>query len=174
LNVKDSALLSVLPSVAGAIGGLIAGSLADNLLKNIEEETSQEERERRITNIRKGFQGSALFVPALSLFTLSSHIPEYPWVAQLLLMGTTGFQAFNAAGYLAANQEKAGPKWAGLLYSVTSLPAVMTGTLGVYVTGRVLDLTQQDWSLVFALNAGINLLGAAAFVALYDSKREFD
>ena len=82
--------------------------------------------------------------------------------------------AFNAAGYLAANQEKAGEKWAGLLYSVTSLPAVMVGTFGVYVTGQILDMTHQDWSAVFALNAAINLLGATAFVALYDSKREFD
>lgn len=173
LNVRDSALFSVLPSVAGAVGGFFAGSVADKLLKDIEFE-DQEQRDREVTKVRKTMQGLALFGPALALLTLSSHIPEQPWVAQLLLMGTTGLMAFNSAGYLSANQEKAGEKWAGLLYSMTSLPAVMTGTFGVYLTGQILDYTSQDWSLVFALNAGIDLLGATAFVALYDSKREFD
>ena len=174
LNTRDSALFSILPSVAGAVGGLVAGTLADAMLKDIDKEQDLEKRDAAVTKIRKGFQGLALFVPAMALFTLSSHIPEQPWVAQVLLMGTTGLQAFNAAGYLAANQEKAGEKWAGLLYSITSLPAVMVGTLGVYLTGQILDLTHQDWGTVFALNAGINLIGATAFVLLYDSKREFD
>lgn len=83
-------------------------------------------------------------------------------------------RAFNAAGFEAGNQEKAGPKWSGLLYSVTSLPAVIVGTTGVYATGRILDATNQDWTLVFSLNAGMNVLGAIAFLALFDSKREFD
>jgi predicted MFS family arabinose efflux permease len=48
------------------------------------------------------------------------------------------------------------------------------GTLGVWVTGRVLDLTNQDWSVVFLMTAVINVIGAIAFVSLYDSKREFD
>lgn len=174
LNVRDSALYSILPSVAGALGGLVAGSLADAALQSIDEEKDQEKRDEATTKVRKGFQGLALFVPAMALFTLSNHLPDEPFVAQLLLMGTTGFQAFNAAGYLAANQEKSGPKWAGLLYSITSLPAVMVGTLGVYLTGQILDVTHQDWASVFALNGCINLLGALAFVSLYDSKREFD
>ena len=89
-------------------------------------------------------------------------------------MGTVGLQAFNAAGYSSSVQEKAGGKWAGLLYSVTSLPGVVLGSIGVYVTGQILDNTNQDWSYVFALNSFVDVIGATAFVALYDSKREFD
>jgi hypothetical protein len=48
------------------------------------------------------------------------------------------------------------------------------GTFGVWFTGRVLDATQQDWSTVFAITASINVLGALAFLALFDSKKEFD
>lgn len=174
LSVRDSALYSVLPSIAGAIGGLVAGSLSDSLLQNLSEEEDEAKRIQATTNLRKAFQGAALGIPAVALFTLSSHIPEQPWVAQSLLMATTGLQAFNSAGYLSANQEKAGEKWAGLLYSITSLPAVMVGTTGVYLTGQILDYTNQDWSVVFALNAAIFVLGATSFVTLYDSKREFD
>jgi hypothetical protein len=83
-------------------------------------------------------------------------------------------QSLNAAGYGAANQEKAGPKWTGLLYSVTSLPSVVVGTVGVQVTGIILDATGQNWSYVFAINAGIYVVGASAFVILYNSQQEFD
>ena len=56
----------------------------------------------------------------------------------------------------------------------TSLPSVVIGTVGVQLTGMILDSTNQKWSYVFAINAGIYILGASAFVTLYDSKREFD
>jgi hypothetical protein len=35
-------------------------------------------------------------------------------------------------------------------------------------------MTHQDWSYVFGLNALGNVLGGTAFVAWYDSKREFE
>lgn len=128
----------------------------------------------QLTNIRKVFQGIALYGPAVALGALSLEIPEDPIVAQSFLMAAVGLQAFTAAGFEAGNQEKAGPRWAGLLYSVTSLPAVIFGTTGVYCVGQILDNTGQDWSLVFGLNAFVNILGATAFVAMYNSKREFD
>jgi ACS family sodium-dependent inorganic phosphate cotransporter len=168
LDVKESALLLVVPSIAGAIGGLSAGSTADAVIKNLEVQSDQ-----AITQVRRTFQGLALFGPAACL-SLLSIIPEEPWVAQVLFAVAVGMQSFNAAGYGAANQEKAGPKWTGLLYSVTSLPSVMFGTVGVYLTGRILDATNQDWSYVFALNAVVYAFGAVAFVVLYDSRKEFD
>jgi len=85
-----------------------------------------------------------------------------------------GFQSFNAAGYGAANQEKSGPRWTGLLYSITSLPSVIVGTSGVYLTGKILDSTDQNWSYVFGLNAFVYALGGIAFATLYDSRKEFD
>jgi ACS family sodium-dependent inorganic phosphate cotransporter len=169
LNVKESAVLLIVPSIAGAIGGLTAGTLADNLIENMEVSTEED-----VTRLRKCFQGLALFVPALCMGTLASNVPEEPIVAQTLFAVAVGFQSFNAAGYGAANQEKAGPKWTGLLYSITSLPSVMVGTFAVYLTGQILDLTEQNWSIVFGLNACVYALGATAFVALYDSKKEFD
>jgi MFS transporter, ACS family, solute carrier family 17 (sodium-dependent inorganic phosphate cotransporter), other len=169
LNVRDSAILLVVPSLAGMVGGLSAGALADAAIRKFAPAT-----DATITNVRKAFQGVALFGPALCLATMAWHVPDEPWVAQSLLTGTVGLQAFNSAGYGAANQEKAGEKWTGLLYGITSLPAVMLGTFGVYLTGQILDFTNQDWSYVFGLNALMNVLGATAFVALYDSKKEFD
>jgi len=170
IGVKDSALLSVLPGVAGIVGAFVVGQAADRVVRHMEDPDSVEEK----TRIRKGFQSLGLFGPALGLGYLASHIPEHAWVAQVLLSMSFGMQAFNLGGFEAANQEKAGPQWAGLLYSVTSLPGVLVGTGGVYITGRILDATNQDWSVVFGLNSVVNILGALSFLALYDSKREFD
>jgi ACS family sodium-dependent inorganic phosphate cotransporter len=168
IGVHDSALLSVLPSITGAVGGIVAGTAADWLLK-----TKVDNDENR-TLIRKWFQSIAFLGPALALGALAYNIPEEPIVAQTYLMVVIGLQSFNAGGYEAGNQEKAGERWSGLLYSLTSLPAVLFGTAGVYITGRVLDVTHQDWSYVFGMNAGVNVLGALAFATLYNSKREFD
>lgn len=169
LNVKESAFFLVVPSIAGAIGGLSSGIIADKMIRNLEVSSNEE-----VTRIRKLFQGIALAGPAICLAILALDIPEEPWVAQALLAGTVGMQSFNAAGYGAANQEKAGEKWTGLLYSITSLPSVMVGTFSVYLTGRLLDLTDQNWSYIFGINSVVFALGATAFVLLYDSKKEFD
>jgi ACS family sodium-dependent inorganic phosphate cotransporter len=168
IGVRDSAFLSILPSIAAIIGGLLAGNVADAIIRKMEPS------EERLSLIRKVFQSIGLYGPALALGVLALHIPEDPTVAQAFLTVSVGLSSFNAAGFEAGNQEKAGPKWAGLLYSVTSLPAVLVGTFGVYFTGQVLDWTQQDWTFVFGLNAFINVLGATAFLVLYDSKKEFD
>jgi MFS family permease len=174
IGVRDSAWLSVLPSVAGAVGGIFAGKCADILLRQQQEANDGVLDDLTLTNVRKLFQAIALYGPAVALAALSWSIPEDPVVAQSFLMAAVGFQAFTAAGFEAGNQEKAGAKYAGLLYSVTSLPAVIFGVAGVQTVGLVLDATDQNWSLVFAMNAIVNVFGATAFVALYDSKREFE
>jgi len=170
LNVKESAFLSVLPSIAGAIFGLVAGYAADKVIESFSEDGNVEKR----TLVRKAFQGMALLGPAACLLTLANHIPESPVTAQFLLTGAVGLQAFNSAGYSSAPQEKAGDQWSGLLYSITSLPGVVFGSVGVYVTGQILDATNQNWSGVFGLNAAVDIVGGLAFIALYDSRKEFD
>ncbi|KAG7356159.1 major facilitator family transporter [Nitzschia inconspicua] len=176
LNVKESAWLLILPSLVGFVGGLSSGSIADALLQ-MQTAKSEEDIERNTTRIRRIFQGLALLGPAICLATLSINISscrDTPVMAQSLLAVAVGLQSFNAAGYGAANQEKAGQKFTGLLYAVTSLPSVIVGTLGVQYTGRILDATQQNWSIVFGLNAIVYVVGATAFVLLYNSKQEFE
>ena len=124
--------------------------------------------------VRKIFQGIGLLGPALCMTLLATHIPEEPYVAQLLFAIAVGLQSFNAAGYGAANQEKAGPQYTGLLYSITSLPAVVVGTTGAYLTGKILDATNQNWSYVFGLNSIMYAIGGLAFIILYDAQKEFD
>jgi MFS transporter, ACS family, solute carrier family 17 (sodium-dependent inorganic phosphate cotransporter), other len=144
IGVRESAILSVLPSLAGIIGGFVAGISVDALIRKLSYEEQQEQtyndttvnskelvddtfriKDVTKTNVRKVFQGTSLYGGALALGALALHIPEEAWMAQTYLTTSVFLQAFGAAGFEGGNQDKAGPKWAGLLYSVTSLPAVM-------------------------------------------------
>mmetsp|Transcript_28366 Transcript_28366/g.48248 ORF Transcript_28366/g.48248 Transcript_28366/m.48248 type:complete len:578 (-) Transcript_28366:11-1744(-) len=178
LNTKESALFSIGPSICGMIGGLTAGNLADFMLVKLSSGDGNNDitTETR-TNVRKIFQSVALFGPATCLFLLSS-LPEKATTAQILLGGAVGLQAMDAAGFGAATQEKAGERWAGLLYSLTSLPGVMIGSISVSVTGQILDMMSSEegsgWTTVFQLNSMVCVVGAFCFLFLYDSKKEFD
>jgi hypothetical protein len=135
------------------------------------QDPSNEEEKTKIRNI---FQSLGLLGPAAVMASMAWHIPDEAWLAQAGLAGVFGLQSFNAGGFEAASQEKAGPRWAGFLYSMTTLPGVLVGTFGVWVTGVLLDATNQDWGIIFAINALVNVLGAVAFVSLYESKKEFE
>jgi len=177
LNTKESALFSIGPSICGMIGGLTAGNLADFMLVKLSSGDSNVITTETRTNVRKLFQSVALFGPATCLFLLSS-LPEEVTTAQILLGGAVGLQAMDAAGFGAATQEKAGERWAGLLYSLTSLPGVMIGSISVSVTGQILDMMSSEegsgWTTVFQLNSMVCVAGAFCFLFLYDSKKEFD
>lgn len=123
--------------------------------------------------VRRVAQGIGLFGPAVCLLLLANNIPDTPGTAQLLLTGAVAMQSFNSAGFGPAAQEKAGDRWSGLLYSLTSLPGVAVGSFGVWITGQILDATGQ-WDQVFALNGVVNILAAIFFVSFFDSKKEFD
>ena len=185
MNVRESASFSVLPSVCGMVGGLAAGNAADYALFKLAgdgadgdggDRDDDDVAEKR-TRVRKLFQSIALLGPAACLHALSD-LPPDAGAAQVLLGGAAGLQAFDAAGFGAAAQEKSGKKWAGLLYSVTSLPGVVLGSVSVSATGRLLDgmadAEGSGWTAVYQLNAAVCVVGALAFLLLYDAKKEFD
>ena len=122
IGVRDSAWLSVMPSIAGALGGFLAGTLADQSIKNMSTLSMNHEM---TTQIRKIFQTVGLLGPAIALAALAYQLPKDAGVAQLYLVVSVGLQSFNAGGFEAGTHDKAGPKWIGMLYSVTSLPSVM-------------------------------------------------
>jgi hypothetical protein len=75
-------------------------------------------------------------------------------------------QAFIAGGW-SANQEKTGPKWMGLLYSITGLLSViLLGSFGVHFMSQYMQC--QDCGTMFGLNAHVNALGATTFLSFYN------
>jgi hypothetical protein len=102
--------------------------MADNILRSMRNKT-----DASVTTVRKVFQSIGLLGPAAVLASMALNIPEEAWVAQLFFMAAVGLQSFNAGGFEAANQDLAGPKWTGMLYAVTSLPAVMCKSAHMHV-----------------------------------------
>jgi hypothetical protein len=60
-----------------------------------------------------------------------------------------------------------------LLMNLTPAPAVLFGSVGVYLTGVVLDASNQSWELVFRGTAVIYCLGAAYYATQYEAKKLF-
>jgi MFS transporter, ACS family, solute carrier family 17 (sodium-dependent inorganic phosphate cotransporter), other len=115
MSVRDSAWLSVLPSVAGALGGFLAGTMADRTLKNLRTKTTTstsigDTDDTIVTQMRKQFQTVGLVGPAIALGALAYQKPDEARIAQLYLMVAVGLQSFNAGGFEAGTQDKAGKK----------------------------------------------------------------
>lgn len=146
IGIRDSAWLLVMPSVAGALGGFIAGSLADTALNQM---SGSMINDVTTTRIRKLFQTVGLLGPAIALAALAYQLPEEAWLAQLYLMVAVGLQSFNAGGFEAGTQDKAGPRWIGMLYSVTSLPSVMGTFFNTFIIPfRSAAMRQCSYSLL--------------------------
>ena len=64
------------------------------------------------------------------------------------------------------------PKLVSTLYGITSAPAVLFGSLGVYLTGVVLDNT-KSWDLVFEGTALVYFIGALFYASQYEAKKLF-
>ena len=164
LSVGDSALSAVLPWVAAAAVATSSGYLADKLL----------EQGIPKTLIRKSFQSFSNIMPAIALLSLST-------ASDLSAEGAVGYfvavcasAAACVAGFGSSVQDVCrNPKLAGTLYGITSVPAVLFGSIGVYLTGVVLDATDQDWNLVFRGVAAMYLVGATYYVTNYEAKKLF-
>ena len=61
-------------------------------------------------------------------------------------------------------------KYISIVYSLTSAPAVLVGSVGVYLTGLVLDRT-HSFSLVFQGTSLVYLLGAVFYALNYEAKK---
>ena len=50
----------------------------------------------------------------------------------------------------------------------------MFGTLGVYITGRILYFNGKPWNNVFELNGFVFTFGALWFILFYNGERELE
>jgi len=167
LDITKSSLISIIPYVGGAIMSFVAGYTADTMLKR---------RGTDLTSVRKRFQGVASVGPAiccaaLAYLAFQGTTGMSPVVAAVLLTAMQSLHAFNSGGYMCALQDISA-RYSSVLYGITAALASVVGAVGTYVAGYVLDLT-GNWGTVFALNALVYLIGAAAFATAYSGKKIF-
>jgi ACS family sodium-dependent inorganic phosphate cotransporter len=164
LSVGDSALSAVLPWIGGAVVGSASGYIADKLLQKGVDKTL----------IRKCAQTFANVVPGIALIGLSVANDLTSDQAVTFFVASVSSAAACVAGFGSSVQDVCrNPKLASTLYSITSVPAVLFGSMGVYLTGVVLDATDQSWDLVFRGTAAVYFLGAAYYASQYEAKKLF-
>ena len=164
LSTKDSSLNSVAPWVLGALFSFLAGTIADNLIEAGWERTF----------VRKLFQTIALIIPALAMSFLAFYPALDVFQTETCFAVACSGASFNVAGFGASVQDVCkSSKLISIVYSVTSAPAVVCGSLGVYGTGMLLDI-YHDWSLVFTIIAGVYVFGAFFYNSFYTARKIID
>lgn len=160
LKISESAFLSAAPWVAMFAFSNLSGTIADRMI----------ERGVDVTYTRKlmqaiGFAGRAVF---LALLRYASNA----YVAMALVSSGLALASFSNSGVYATHQD-IGPSVAGTLLGISNTFASLPGIIGVYVTGVILDKTQNNWNIVFATAIGFDVLGLIVYVAFATSKRQW-
>eukprot|EP00283_Hemiselmis_rufescens_P004826 CAMPEP_0173429042 /NCGR_PEP_ID=MMETSP1357-20121228/7861_1 /TAXON_ID=77926 /ORGANISM="Hemiselmis rufescens, Strain PCC563" /LENGTH=418 /DNA_ID=CAMNT_0014393163 /DNA_START=86 /DNA_END=1338 /DNA_ORIENTATION=- len=161
LDLAQSSFYSLLPYAAGAITSGMAGVAADKMLCDGMDATA----------VRKIMQGIGSFGPltcmaALALLSQDGGAGS-PEAASALFVAAVGLGGASSAGFGASLQDISG-RYSGLLYGLTSICSSITGAVGVYETGVILDTT-HSWSLAFATAAASYGVGGVWYALGYSA-----
>lgn len=150
LNFRKSSLLSATPYVFMFIFANIGGYIADKLV----------ERQVSITNVRRlmqtiGFAGPAIFLMAVASTSNAALGVTFCTCALAL-------SSFSQSGVYSSHQD-IGPKCAGILLGISNTFATLPGIVGVALTGFILDVTDNNWTIVFAIPIALYIIGMVVY-----------
>jgi ACS family glucarate transporter-like MFS transporter len=146
-----SAALAGIPLWFGGVGAIAAGLLSSHLIR----------RTGRVTLIRRAF-GFAGFTGAAILLMTSFYIRD-PLLAMLSMGLASFFNDTTMPGSWTTCMDVGG-KFAGTVSGSMNMLGNFGGMAGPIVVGYVLDLTQRNWQLAFAISAVIYFLGGLCWL----------
>jgi ACS family sodium-dependent inorganic phosphate cotransporter len=157
LTIGNAGLFSAAPWLAAFVMTHAAGSVSDGMIR----------RGVSVTFTRKLMQCGGLIVSAA--FLLATRGVHSPALALVLLCGATGALGCTNSGF-AANGLDLAPRHAALVFGFSNTFATIPGIVGVAVTGWLVQVT-GTYSAAFALTAAVSVVGAVAYVVLFDASR---
>ena len=157
LDVRSSALYSLLPWAAMGATSYASGALADSLLPRLGP-----------TRVRKAAQAVAFLGPALLLWVLLRCGSPQQALACLTL--ALGLASFGQAGFV-SNIQDVGGRNAGRLFGLANTVGCLAGIAGTTAAGLILQ--HGSWTQLFQLQTGLYLAGAAVFTLNAGSAAEF-
>lgn len=160
LDVTESSLFSATPWVAMFIFANVGGSLADGMIMHGVS----------ITHTRKTMQSIGFLGPAVFLGVLCTATGAVS--AMVYVTFALAFASFSQSGVY-ANHQDIGPGIAGTLLGISNTFASLPGLIGVYVTGVVLDITSNNWNVVFGIAIFFYLVGFVVYNLLGTSERQW-
>jgi ACS family sodium-dependent inorganic phosphate cotransporter len=163
VDVKQSALLSVLPFAVMGIMTNAGGWIADGLMNSGVLTT---------TRTRKLLQALGTGTPAVCLWYLSGAKHGSVTAAMVVLTLMLGGLGLQSGGFASTHQDIS-TRYAGLIFGLTNACSSLAGSVSVYITGAVLDHT-HNWGLVFGMVSFCNVCSLIAFVLLATSEPLFE
>ena len=117
-------------------------------------------------------QATAFLVPAAALALLVGRGAALsPGLAVALFVVVLGAQSLGQAGFV-ANMSDIAPTGAGRMFGLCNTFGSLSGVASAIVTGKLLATT-GGFAAVFQLTAGFYVAGAAAWLALCTSERQW-
>ncbi|XP_066919656.1 voltage-gated purine nucleotide uniporter SLC17A9-like [Clytia hemisphaerica] len=152
-------VFNVIPWLTSFIFELVTGYYANGLLKS----------GKSVLFVRKTY-AAILFIGTALFSVLLTKVKIFEQ-ALLLMSLVAGFSAFGSSS-ISMNPQDVCPNKAGSLFGLSNAIASFGGTIGVYLTGLVLE-TNNNWSLIFICNAIISILSFLVF-QLFGSTKPID
>lgn len=153
-------VFNVIPWVTSFAFEIATGYFANKMLKN----------GRSLLNVRKSY--AALLFSGTALFSiLLTKVSSFDQ-ALLLMSLIAGFSAF-ASSSLSMNPQDVCPSQSGSLFGLANAVGSIGGTIGVYMTGHILEKGKENWSTIFICNALMSVLSCFVFMIFGSTKQIF-
>lgn len=158
----ESLGLSCLPFVIMTLGAPLFGMLAELLLQNHWE----------VWKVRRFMAVGALLIPAIGLWVFPQ-IPGTSWPMPLVCITIVmGFTTCASSSVLASPLDLAGPKFSGMLFSITNTICAVPCFLGIELVGHIRDVS--GWESAFGSCSVIYIVGFLLYTGCGSAQRLFD
>ena len=151
VDIADLPAFTFVPYILQGVLGMGVGILADDLInvKNVPVKT-----------VRRVAQCTGTVGPAIALLVAASPAATHdPILAAVSVDIGLALSALTLAGVSVSHLDIA-PQHAGMVFATGNTMATLAGIIAVPLSGLVLDASDQNWSLVFAIIAVIYVFGA--------------
>ncbi|CAI2335781.1 unnamed protein product [Caenorhabditis sp. 36 PRJEB53466] len=144
---------NVVPSLAIVITSLVAPVMASRALAV----------GRTVTYTRKMMEGASLLGIAFCLMLVP--MTSSFWLSLLIFTMAMAARGLHHGG-VSVNPHDFAPNHAGSVFGVFNACGAITGFVGVYIAGHILEATNNNWSYVFIVTAAQCVLGAMVYTLL--------
>ncbi|CAG8505925.1 9576_t:CDS:2 [Cetraspora pellucida] len=142
-----------LPYAVQGITGLFVGIFADYMIYKMKI---------RVINVRRTAQLIGSFGVAIFLL-LAVYLASTPLQGIILITIGLGLNSFTIAG-VSVSQLDIAPRYAGIIFGLGNTLGVIPAIFGVALTGWILDISGNQWNIVWTFAAIMYFIGSSVFV----------
>lgn len=156
-DLQDLGYFSIIPYLLQGIISILAGILGDWVLRK----QWMSLRSLRVVSQTVAMWGAGVFLLLSVVAASNIYIGATHFTLSL------GFLSLSTIGANIGHLDLA-PDHAGSLFGLLNSASVLSGVLGVPLSGLVLDLTGNSWVAVFALTCGVYMVGSIVWIFMAD------